>query len=118
MSTSITTEGPDDGNEGFRVENGNLEVPSLAAHMRRQGFEFGDNATVQFDEPQDGGSEEDMLDTESDGQLDELPEDDPELNFLRDLQANEEAGQIVGDDTLSPKGMDNAEVLAGLRDPD
>ena len=118
MSTDITTEGFDDPNKGLRVASSDLEVPSLGELMRRQGFKFGDNASVQLDEQSNRGSEEHTQGADPDDQLDDLSEDDPELNYLRDLNAKEESGQLVSDDTLSPKGMDNAEVFAGLREPD
>jgi hypothetical protein len=118
MSSNINTEGFDQANEEFRVESSDLEVPSLGEHIRRQGFKFGVGATLQVEDQTYCGSKEDTQGVESDDQFDDLSEDDPELNYLRHVRALEESGQLVGDDTLSPKGMDNAEVLAGLRDPD
>jgi hypothetical protein len=44
--------------------------------------------------------------------------DDPQLDAIEHEDMLIEMGLPADDDSLSPKGMDQAEVRAGLRDPD
>jgi hypothetical protein len=58
---------------------------------------------------------QDDLNDDPDGEPDA---DDPQLDAIEHEDLMNEIGHSTEDDSLSPKGMDQAEVLAGLRDPD
>lgn len=61
----------------------------------------------------------DELDWDADNNDDDDDDgDDPELDAIYYVNSQTERGYPYYDDTLSPKGMDKAEILAGLRDPD
>jgi len=62
-------------------------------------------------------SEEDVVADESDP-LYPSSDEDPEEQYIKDMNARDELGWPPNEETPSPKGMDKAEERAGLRDPD
>lgn len=60
----------------------------------------------------------DLQDISDNDPEDEPAADDPELEAIEHINMMEERGWPTDDESLSPKGMDQAEVRAGLRNPD
>jgi hypothetical protein len=91
---------------GFQVAIGPESAPSKV-------FTNSDDFYDWFSDLQD--ISDDDLDDDADG---DSASDDPELEAIEHITMMEERGWPTDDDTLSPKGMDQAEIRAGLRDPD
>lgn len=87
---------------GFSVAIGPESAPTKV-------FANSDDFSVWFSDLQD------ELDDDPDG---EPAIDDPELDAIEHVKRMEENGWSSNDDSLSPRAMDQAEVRAGLRDPD
>lgn len=60
--------------------------------------------------------EEQPIPDEKDGPYSN-PDEAPEEQYILDMTTRDEMGWPVSKETLSPKGMDQAEERAGLRDP-